>query len=75
MRSYRATALQAQSTAFDEQLAVLEGIRGPLAEWGKTWAQFERLVMNAGRDPGVTARPCTGRWPRAGCAQTRRKAG
>ncbi len=45
-------ALQAQLTAFDEQLAALEGILGPLAEWSKTWAEFERLVMNARRDPG-----------------------
>jgi len=45
-------ALQAQLTAFDEQLAALEGILGPLAEWSKTWAEFERLVMNVGRDPG-----------------------
>jgi hypothetical protein len=45
-------ALQAQLTAFDEQLAALEGILGPLAEWSKTWAEFERLVMNARRNPG-----------------------
>jgi hypothetical protein len=45
-------ALQAQLTAFDEQLAALEGILGPLAEWSKTWAEFERLVMNARRHPG-----------------------
>jgi hypothetical protein len=45
-------ALQAQLTAFDEQLATLEEILGPLAEWSKTWAEFERLVMNVRRDPG-----------------------
>jgi hypothetical protein len=45
-------ALQAQLTAFDEQLAALEGILGPLSEWGKTWAEFERQMMNARRDPG-----------------------
>ena len=45
-------ALQAQLTAFDEQLAALEGILGPLAEWSKTWADFERQVMNVRRDPG-----------------------
>jgi hypothetical protein len=45
-------ALQAQLTAFDDQLAALEGILGPLAEWGTTWAEFERLVMNARRNPG-----------------------
>ena len=45
-------AMQAQLRVFDEQLAMLEGILGPLAEWGKTWAEFEGLVMNARRDPG-----------------------
>ena len=45
-------ALQAQLVVFDEQLAALEEIIGPLAEWSKTWAQFERLVRNAGHDPG-----------------------
>ncbi len=44
-------ALQAQLAAFDEQLAALEEIIGPLAEWSRTWAQFEGLVMNARRDP------------------------
>lgn len=44
-------ALQAQLTAFDEQLAALEGILGPLVEWSKTWAEFERLVMNVRRNP------------------------
>jgi hypothetical protein len=44
-------ALQAQLTAFDEQLEVLEGILGPLAEWSKKWAEFERLVTNARGKP------------------------
>jgi len=44
-------ALQAQLTAFDEQLVLLEGILGPLAEWSRTWADFEGLVMNARRNP------------------------
>lgn len=44
--------MQAQLGVFDEQLAMLEGIIGPLAEWSKTWAEFEGLVMNARRDPG-----------------------
>src|SRR5271166_553690 len=42
---------QAQLTAFYEQLALLEGILGPLAEWSRTWADFEGLVMNARRNP------------------------
>jgi hypothetical protein len=45
-------ALQAQLAAFDEQLEALEGILGPLAEWSKKWAEFERLVTNARRNPG-----------------------
>lgn len=44
-------ALQAQLAAFDEQLAVLKGILGPLAEWSRTWADFEGLVMNVRRRP------------------------
>ena len=45
-------AMQAQLRVLDEQLAMLEGILGPLAEWSKTWAQFEGLVMPARRNPG-----------------------
>ncbi len=45
-------ALQAQLTAFDQQLSALEKILGPLAEWSKAWADFERLVTNARRNPG-----------------------
>ena len=44
-------AMQAQLRVLDEQLAMLEQILGPLAEWGKTWAQFEGLVMSARRNP------------------------
>ena len=40
-------AMQAQLRVLDEQLAMLEGILGPLAEWSNTWAEFEGLVMNA----------------------------
>ena len=45
-------ATQAQLRVLDEQLAMLEQILGPLAEWSKTWAQFEGLVLPARRDPG-----------------------
>ena len=45
-------AMQAQLRVLDEQLAMLEQILGPLAEWSKTWAQFEGLVMPASRNPG-----------------------
>jgi hypothetical protein len=44
-------AMQAQLKVLDEQLAMLEQILGPLTEWGKTWAQFERLVLPARRAP------------------------
>jgi hypothetical protein len=46
-------ALQAQLNAFDEQLAVLEGILGPLAQWSRTWAKFEGLLTNVHRKPGA----------------------
>jgi hypothetical protein len=39
-------ALKAQLTAFDEQLAVLERILGPLADWSRTWAELEDRLMN-----------------------------
>ena len=44
-------ALQAQLTAFDQQLEVLEGILGPLAEWSGRWAELEQLLINLGRVP------------------------
>ena len=44
-------ALQAQLVAFDEQLAVLEQILGPLAEWSKTWAGLEQQLLNLRRGP------------------------
>ena len=33
-------AMQAQLRVFDEQLAMLEGILGPLAEWSTAWAEL-----------------------------------
>ena len=45
-------AMQTQLRVFDEELAMLEGILGPLADWSKTWAEFEGLVMGGRRDPG-----------------------
>jgi hypothetical protein len=49
-------ALQAQLSAFDEQLAVLERVLGPIADWSRTWAELEGRLLNLGRDPG-DARP------------------
>ncbi|HLK73912.1 MAG TPA: hypothetical protein VKU77_09730 [Streptosporangiaceae bacterium] len=49
-------ALQAQLSAFDEQLAVLEQILGPIADWSRTWAELEGRLLNLGRNPG-DARP------------------
>lgn len=43
--------LMAQLRAFDEQLAVLERILRPLAEWSRTWAEMERTVMPPGSSP------------------------
>ena len=51
-------ALKTQLTAFDEQLAVLEQLLEPLAEWSRTWAALEGQLMNmphgppAGEEPG-----------------------
>ena len=44
--------MQAQLGVFDEELAMLEGILGPLTEWSNTWAEFERLVTNTRSDRG-----------------------
>jgi len=45
-------ALKAQLSSFDEQLAVLEQILGPLAEWSRTWAELEqRLLIVRRRQP------------------------
>jgi hypothetical protein len=42
-------ALQAQLSSFDEQLAVLENIISPLAQWSSTWADLEQQLLNMGR--------------------------
>jgi hypothetical protein len=42
-------ALKAQLSAFDEQLAVLENMLGPLAQWSSTWADLEQQLLNLGR--------------------------
>lgn len=43
--------LQAQLSAFDEQLAVLENFLGPLAQWSQSWAEVEQQFLNLGRKP------------------------
>jgi hypothetical protein len=45
-------ALKAQLSSFDEQLAALEQILGPLAQWSATWADLEKRLMNMGRGQG-----------------------
>jgi hypothetical protein len=45
------SALQAQLSAFDEELAVLERILGPLATWSGTWAALEKRLLTMGREP------------------------
>ena len=51
-------ALKAQLSSFDEQLAVLEQVLGPLAEWSGKWAELEqRLLKLGGRGPGGSGRP------------------
>lgn len=46
-------SLMGQLRAFDEQLEVLEGILGPLAEWSRSWADLERTMLprSAATDP------------------------
>ena len=44
-------ALKAQLSSFDEQLAVLEQILGPLAEWSRMWAELEQQLLNWGAPP------------------------
>jgi hypothetical protein len=39
-------ALKAQLSSYDEQLAVLEQILGPMAEWSRTWADLEQWLLN-----------------------------
>ena len=50
-------ALKAQLSSFDEQLAVLEQVLGPLAEWSGKWAELEQRLLNLGpRGPGGSGR-------------------
>jgi len=44
-------ALQAQLSSFDEQLAALEQILDPLAQWSRTWADLERQLFSLGPGP------------------------
>jgi hypothetical protein len=46
-------ALKTQLSAFDEQLALLESILGPLAQWSETWADLEQRLLNLGTRPEV----------------------
>jgi hypothetical protein len=46
-------ALRTQLAAFDEQLAVLESLIEPLAEWSKTWADLEERLTRLGRGPAT----------------------
>lgn len=52
-------ALQAQLSAFDGQLAVLEQILSPLAQWSSTWAELEQRLQSMGQaeSPGGQAIP------------------
>jgi hypothetical protein len=44
-------ALTTQLAAFDEQLAVLENMLGPIAQWSKTWADLEQRFLNLSPKP------------------------
>ena len=43
--------LRGQLSLFDEQLAVLERMLAPLAEWSSTWAELEARLLNVRRGP------------------------
>jgi hypothetical protein len=57
-------ALQTQLSLFDEQLAVMEDILGPLAQWSRTWADLEQQLLNlrgargTGEPPLTLVDPC-----------------
>lgn len=44
-------ALKTQLSYFDEQLAALEQILGPLAQWSSMWAELEKRLLNTGHGP------------------------
>ena len=44
-------APKTQLSSFDEQLAVLEKLLGPLAQWSRTWADLEQGFLNMGPRP------------------------
>ncbi len=50
-------AMQAQLSAFDEQLAVLEQIIGPLAQWSRRWADLEERLLNIRPGPEGEGEP------------------
>lgn len=45
-------AMRAQLDAFDQHLAVLEGILDPLVKWSSTWARVEEAVGDLVRRDG-----------------------
>ena len=53
-------ALKAQLSSFDEQLAVLERVLGPLAEWSSRWAELEDRLIHVGRSRGPGPEDRTG---------------
>jgi hypothetical protein len=46
-------ALETQLSAFDQQLAVLERIVDPLAEWSRAWAELEQRLLHARGGPAA----------------------
>jgi hypothetical protein len=50
-------ALKGQLSAFDQQLAVLEQILDPLAQWSGKWAELEERLLSAHRSPKGEAHP------------------
>ncbi len=49
-------AMKAQLSSFDEQLAVLEQLLGPLAQWSSKWAEVEEWLLKGGHGPQAEGR-------------------
>lgn len=49
-------ALKAQLSSFDDQLALLEQLLGPLAQWSSKWAEVEEWLLHVGHGPQAEGR-------------------
>jgi hypothetical protein len=49
-------AMKAQLSSFDQQLAVLEQLLGPLTQWSSKWAEAEEWLLKGGHGPAAKGR-------------------